>query len=276
MKLIKIGATLLLSTGMLIAQSTTGVQTNVGGATDKNEPLYKGCLSGTKNNYTLTTESGQTFRLHSDKDIDDHLNKKVEVRGTQKKEGADRSPSSTKAIVELDVADIKSLNETCSASSASMNSASNSTVASTGQNNAPCNTVSNPAQPNSNTTASATVPSTTSTTTASAGTSATAAGTSLPQADQPSTDVGGSADADEPLFKGCVTGAKKSYTLNADNGDKYRLHSDKDINEHVGNRVEIRGTLKPEGENRAKAGSMWKGELDVADIKTVSKGGCSK
>src|SRR6266404_2611807 len=48
-------------------------QTNVGGQTDKDEQLFKGCIGGSKDNYTLAAQDGTTYRLHSDKDIAEHV-----------------------------------------------------------------------------------------------------------------------------------------------------------------------------------------------------------
>lgn len=337
------GAVLVLSTGMLFAQGNQSAQTSVGQPTDTNEPVYKGCLTGTKNNYMLTTVDGKSYRLHSDKDIDDHINHNVEVRGSIKKEGGDRSPSAAQQFQEIDVADLKSTGkESCTGPAAANNTnASNTTTAATGSGSMNANTTASapstatpaagataasttasaPATTTSKTTvvsdsgkshtatgtdanlAGAVGPSdqagekkvtTTTTTTTTSGAATTsntdvnaAGGTSagadanaatLPQGDQgQQTAVGGVTDTNEPLFKGCVAGKKDKYTLTTDSGEKYRLHSDKDINEHVGDRVEIRGTLKPEGDGKkVNANSKWKGELDVADIKTVEDGTCKQ
>lgn len=117
---------LALSTAMVFAQDpqptpTTTPQTDVGQPTDTNEPLFKGCISGTKDNYVLTTSDGKAYRLHSDKDITEHVGKMVELRGTVKKEGLDRpadaapaSPSS-----EMDVADVKNIEGSCPFAAAS-------------------------------------------------------------------------------------------------------------------------------------------------------------
>jgi hypothetical protein len=265
-------AALLVCTGMAFAQSNSA-QTSVGQPTDTNEPVYKGCLTGTKNNYTLTTEDGKSYRLHSDKDIDDHLNRRVEVRGSLKKEGGDRSAASTTAFEEIDVADLKSVGkESCVGPTASGNSSADKSASSDASMSASTKAEDKSATTPGDMSASGSTSSTAATATGSASADA----SSLPQSDKPQTDVGAGTDKNEPLFKGCVTGTKDNYTLEADNGDMYRLHSDKDISEHVGDRVEIRGTLKPEGEKRATAQSKWKGELDVADIKTVEDGACAK
>jgi hypothetical protein len=113
---------LALSTAMVVAQepqptTTQTPQTSVGQPTDTNEPLFKGCVSGTKDNYILTTSDGKTFRLHSDKDIAEHVGKMVEIRGTVKKEGADRPADAAPASAtsEMDVADLKDIEGSCPA-----------------------------------------------------------------------------------------------------------------------------------------------------------------
>jgi hypothetical protein len=269
---------LVLCSGVLFAQSQNA-QTSVGQPTDTNEPVYKGCLTGTKNNYMLTTQDGKNYRLHSDKDIDDHINHNVEVRGSLRKEGADRSPSATKQFPEIDVADLKSLGkESCTGPAAepkaSNPSASGNVAAGTtdagksSQSSSASASATTPAAP-----AAESAPAASSTSGAVSGSTSDAS--ALPQSDKPQTDVGGATDKNEPLYKGCVSGTKDNYILTSDAGEIYRLHSDKDINEHVGDRVEIRGTLKPEGAGeKVSANANMKGEIDVADIKTVEDNAC--
>lgn len=118
-------AMLLLASGLVLAQDNTSAppadqpqaqpqssqttQTDVGQPTDTDQPVFKGCISGSNDNFTLVDQaSGTTYRLHSDKDINEHVGKMVELRGTIKQEGADRpSDVSTPAMKEIDVADIK-------------------------------------------------------------------------------------------------------------------------------------------------------------------------
>lgn len=101
------------------------------------------------------------------------------------------------------------------------------------------------------------------------------AGSQQPSGEQ-STSVGGATDKDQPLFKGCLSGTKDNYSLKDESGNEYRLHSDKDISEHVGNMVEIRGTIKKEDQRpaagEAPGAAPREQEIDVADVKTVSKG----
>lgn len=135
----------LLTTGLAVAQDPTSgtsqqQQTTVGQPTDMNEPLFKGCVSGTKDNYVLTAEDGRQFRLHSDKDINEYVGKYVEIRGSVKKEKVDRPDSAQTGgtkFSEMDVADIKNVDgKTCPAASetSSMSTeqkSAESTVAST-------------------------------------------------------------------------------------------------------------------------------------------------
>jgi len=265
MKKLILTAALALCTGMTYAQSGQA-QTSVGQPTDTDNPVFKGCLTGTKNAYMLKTIDGKVYRLHSDKDIDDHLNKNVEVRGSIKTEGGDHSKISAESgIQEIDVADLKNVsNDSCVGPMAGVANAGPTSVANDKQSSNVAAT-----SDDQNRTAAATTPAA-----PAAGVSADAS--AMPQSDKaPATDVGGVTDKNEPLFKGCVSGTHDNYVLTADNGDRFRLHSDKDINEHVGDQVEIRGTLKPEGDStKVSAGSGLKGELDVADIKTVQDGVC--
>jgi len=117
---------LALSTAMVFAQDpqptpTQTPKTDVGQPTDTNEPLFKGCLSGTKDNYVLTTSDGKTYRLHSDKDIVEHVGKMVELRGTVKQEGVDRPADAAPASAssEMDVADVKNIEGSCPFAAAS-------------------------------------------------------------------------------------------------------------------------------------------------------------
>jgi Protein of unknown function (DUF5818) len=91
-------------------------QTNVGGQTDKDQQLFKGCIGGSKDNYILTAQDGTTYRLHSDKDITEHVGQSVELRGTVKPEGADRSSQAGAAPQqkEIDVAGVKTVAQSCS------------------------------------------------------------------------------------------------------------------------------------------------------------------
>lgn len=97
------------------APDSQQAQANVGQANDANEQSFKGCVSGQKDNYILTDENGTKFRLHSDKDINEHVGQSVEVRGTVNKEGADRASTSTESLQEIDVANIKTVGGSCSA-----------------------------------------------------------------------------------------------------------------------------------------------------------------
>jgi Protein of unknown function (DUF5818) len=139
-KLLLSTATLLLASGLAIGQdpqpqSTPSgqAQTDVGGQTDKDQQLFKGCLDGTKDNYTLTAEDGKTYRLHSDKDINEHVGHQVELRGTIKAEGADRPDDVSAGAAggqEIDVADVKMISESCAGSASASQPATSSDASS--------------------------------------------------------------------------------------------------------------------------------------------------
>jgi hypothetical protein len=68
------------------AQDQSAQQPAAGAAASNSDVMnrtsFTGCLSGTEDNYILKDEkSGELFRLHSDKDIGEHVNKEVTVIG---------------------------------------------------------------------------------------------------------------------------------------------------------------------------------------------------
>jgi hypothetical protein len=118
---------LLLTAGLCVAQDATPAQQQPSAsqsstqASDMSKPadtdnqVFKGCVGGTKDNYTLTDETGKQFRLHSDKDINEHVGNMVEVKGKMKKEGADSQATSTATLPQIDVDHIKDVSKGCSA-----------------------------------------------------------------------------------------------------------------------------------------------------------------
>jgi hypothetical protein len=269
---------LLLCSGMMFAQTqpmppNTSTQTNVGQPTDTNEPVYTGCVSGMHNNYFLIADDGRQFRLHSDKDIPEHVGKRVEVRGTMKKEGVDKPKNAAKTgkLQEIDVADLKDVGQSCYGGGGMAASSSTSTGSepNTGAVAQTPGTTSGSVSGVGDT--SGATDSARRSTTATTGTATTTEQSTLPQSDQPVTDVGGNKNAS--LFRGCLSGTKDNYMLAANDGNRYRLHSDKDIKDHVGDFVEVRGSIKSEGgQNKAVATGQGNGEIDVSDIKTIQKG----
>ena len=88
---------------------------------------------------------------------------------------------------------------------------------------------------------------------------------------------------DESHFRGCLAGTDDNYVLRDEaSGKLYRLHSDKDLDEHVGNIVEVRGNIdnnhrEREAQVQANAANQAGIEIPTAginvdDLKTVSKG----
>lgn len=117
----------LLTAGLCVAQDTTAAQpqpsasqsstqaSDMSKPADSDSQVFKGCVAGTKDNYTLTDETGKQFRLHSDKDINEHVGNMVEVKGKMKKEGADSQATSTATLQQIDVDDIKDVSKGCAA-----------------------------------------------------------------------------------------------------------------------------------------------------------------
>ena len=88
-----------------------------------------------------------------------------------------------------------------------------------------------------------------------------------------------SADDKYQHYTGCVSGTHDNYFLRTDTGITYRLHSDKDINEHVGRRVDVRGRVdNKKRDERAQSAAAASGVLteaagiNVEDIKTIAQG----
>jgi hypothetical protein len=106
--------------------------------TDEAQPFIRGCLAGTEDNYILTEDTtGKQYRLHSDRDMTEHLNQLVEVRGIVKEDGDAMARADERADLpqadqpadetttpedndaqsatpeDLDVTDIKTVAETC-------------------------------------------------------------------------------------------------------------------------------------------------------------------
>ena len=253
---------------------------------DSDRETFRGCMTGTNDNYVLRASDGTLYRLHSDKDINEHVNEMVEVKGKvenqkREKEAKRDVAAEQQAGIEIpkfgiDVHDIKTISKGCAALGA-QNTASNSTLpAQTGE----------AASATTTTTTTTTVPaqagvsagvSTQAAPAAQAGAVAGAAGTTAGVA------AGAAREqqmSDGKHFTGCLTGTEDNYLLRADDGSLYRLHSDKDIDEHVGKRVLVMGSIDNEQRER-KAQEMSASEaaanvdvpktgINVEDIKTIS------
>jgi hypothetical protein len=90
-------------------------------------------------------------------------------------------------------------------------------------------------------------------------------------------------EVDRSNFRGCLAGTKDNYVIRDEaSGKLYRLHSDKDLDEHVGNVVEVKGDIDNdprEREAQTQASSAQQAgievptaAIDVDDVKTMSKG----
>src|ERR1051326_5263881 len=97
----------LLLAGMLVAQSALADET------------FKGCLTGTKDDYVLRSVDGNLYRLHSSDDIKKHVGQMVEVKGHVKNKDREREALNENAAAQnagvtiptvgIDVEHIKSL-----------------------------------------------------------------------------------------------------------------------------------------------------------------------
>src|ERR1043166_5714135 len=103
----------LLLAGMLVAQSALA------------DDIFKGCLTGTKDNYVLRSVDGNLYRLHSSDDIKHHVGEMVEVKGHIKNKDRDKAALNQNAAarnagvtiptVGIDVQHISSLSSACPA-----------------------------------------------------------------------------------------------------------------------------------------------------------------
>src|SRR3954469_11954859 len=103
----------LLLAGMLVAQSALADDT------------FRGCLTGTKDNYVLRSVDGNLYRLHSSDDIKKHVGEMVEVKGHIKNKDRDKAALNQAAsaqaagvtipAVGIDVEHINGLAQACSA-----------------------------------------------------------------------------------------------------------------------------------------------------------------
>ena len=236
------------------------------------DDTWRGCLTGTKDNYVLRSVDGNLYRLHSSDDIKTHVGQMVEVKGHVKNKDRDKSALNQTAAAQsagvtiptigIDVEHLKSLSASCPA-------------------------MLNEKAGLSGEVAPGGVASTTTTTTTTTTVPATgvAAGVSGAVAEGASGGVqAGVAEESGKYqhFTGCVTGTNDNYMLRADDGMLYRLHSDKDIHEHVGDRVDVRGRIdnqkrereaRVNGNSEAEAGvQVPKTGINVEDIKTISRG----
>ncbi|MGE0406911.1 MAG: DUF5818 domain-containing protein [Candidatus Korobacteraceae bacterium] len=90
------------------------------------------------------------------------------------------------------------------------------------------------------------------------------------------------ANADDNKWQGCLVGTEDNYVLRTADGELFRLHSDGDIDEHVGNTVEVSGKIEQnerdqQAQTQAQAAknagvAIPKLGINVEDLKTISKG----
>jgi len=73
--------------------------------------------------------------------------------------------------------------------------------------------------------------------------------------------------AKDNTFTGCLAGTDDNYVLRTSDGALYRLHSDKDLDEHTGNMVEVKGTL--EQDKREKEAQVQSKAAENAGIEVL-------
>ena len=211
------------------------------------EDTFRGCVAGTKDDYMLRSIDGNLYRLHSSDDIKHHIGEYVEVKGHVKNKDRERqalkeSAANQQAGVTVPTVgiDVEHI-KTLSSTCADMpaRSATLSTAPETGVS------------------------------------SAVAEGVAGGVASGVATDD----SSKYQHYTGCLSGTTDNYFLRADDGNIYRLHSDKDIHEHVGERVDVRGRIENKKRDRdAQAAAAATGVqseaagINVEDIKTVAKG----
>jgi hypothetical protein len=87
--------------------------TQVGTPADQQQAV-RGCLSGSANNFTLTSSTGEIYQVTSDQDLSAHVGHTVEIRGNLRQAGA--SEVSTDAMQgEIQATQIQHIAETCEA-----------------------------------------------------------------------------------------------------------------------------------------------------------------
>src|SRR3954468_13253790 len=103
----------LLLAGLFVVQSALA------------EDTFRGCLTGTKDNYVLRSVDGNLYRLHSSDDIKKHVGQMVEVKGHVKNKDRDKAALNQSAsaraagvtipAVGIDVEHINGLAQACPA-----------------------------------------------------------------------------------------------------------------------------------------------------------------
>ena len=231
---------------------------------------YRGCLTGTHDNYMLRADDGQLYRLHShsEDDFKAHLGDVVEIRGElsdhdREREAQEQTPAANAAGVEmprhgLNVSHIKTVSHGCAE-----------------VKNGVAVIVPVPVPATAQQTTTTTVPSGSQTITT------TTTGSALPQ----SSGVPIVVDNDSPAlqhFAGCLVGTEDFYVLRATDGVLYRLRSMGSLREHVGETVDVTGRIdnsrrEVDAQRQAPLAQQVGVQIpqmgiNVANVRTVSKG----
>ena len=229
---------------------------------------YRGCLTGTHDNYMLRTDDGQLYRLHShsEDDFKAHLGDVVEIKGqlsdhAREREAQEQAPAANAAGVEmpqhgLNVSHISTISHGC---------------AEVKNGVAVIVPVPVPAQQTTTTTAPSGSQTITTTTTGSA----------LPQSSGVPVTVDNDSSALQH-FAGCLVGTDDFYVLRATDGVLYRLRSIGSMRDHVGETVDVTGRID---NSRREVDAQRQADLaqqigvqipqmgiNVANVRTISKG----
>ena len=116
-KTVILALALLLSAWLQAQTRDTTSQTNP----DSSQNMVEGCLQGSNGNFTLTDNSGITYRLQGDtKKLSDHVGHEVEITGTtsgQTSASSDSAMSSGKSggseQPTLTITKVKHMSKTC-------------------------------------------------------------------------------------------------------------------------------------------------------------------
>jgi hypothetical protein len=230
---------------------------------------FRGCLTGTKDNYLLRTDSGEVYRLrdHPEYDLRSHLGDTVDVKGHfkdgERERQAQAEPNAGLDVPKhaIDVSHIETLSHGCAEVKngvAVIVPKNGAVVVAQGQPAASGTVVVAPGQ----------------TTTAN-----TVVTPALPQS-----AVVVENGSPEQRFVGCLVGTDDFYVLKTDEGTLYRLRNDDDLSHHVGETIEVTGRIdnskrEVEAQNQADLASRLGVQIpqvgiNVSTVKTLAKG-CS-
>lgn len=255
----------MLALGVL----AVGIALPASAGSDTKGQLFSGCLTGTDDNYVLRADDGTLYRLHSDKDLDEHVGHAVQVKGSvenkrreneaQMSAGASQQAGVPIPTMGINVDDIKTLSHDCSQAGTTTGAgASTGTSGSTAMGSQSASSDRGMESDSSRVGV----------------TGGSAVGSSAPAADVQLTP------GTEHWVEGCMVGTDDYYVMRDQRGTLFRLHSDKDLDEHVGHVVRVKGKIEQnsrelQAQRVVDAARMADIDIptygiNVNDVKTVS------